>query len=117
MEEQASYNDFPMNSDGNLAFTDFTYSITSEPLSNVRRFTIPIGKIKDKKFMSIMAQVRHGNYADFKQRAWVSGRLLGNTEKGQGFIHEVELCKTAPTDLPAENPAAPAPQPAPTDKE
>ena len=117
MTSGASYKDFPFNSDGNLAFTDFKYSITSEPLSNVRRFIIPIGDIKDKKFMSVMAQVRHSNYADFKQRAWVAGRYLGSDQAGQGFVHEVELCKTEPTGLPAQEVAQPAPTSLPADKE
>lgn len=108
LEDEADVADFPMNSNGNLAFADFSYSIVGKAMSNVRRFVLPIGKLEGKYF-SVVAQVRHTRYNGVKERAWIQGRLVGNTEKGHVFVYEPTLCKTPPSDLPAEGTVSPAP--------
>ena len=108
LEDAASVGELPMNSDGNLAFGDFSYQIAGKAMSNVRRFVLPIGKLEGKYF-SVVAQVRHTRYNGVKERAWIQGRLVGNTEKGHVFIYEPKLCKTPASDIPAEEAAAPAP--------
>jgi hypothetical protein len=113
LDAQESMEDFPMNSHGNMAFTDFDYKIDGTPMSNVRRFVLPLNKIKGKKYFSAVVQVRSTRYNDVKERAWIQGRLVGGDEKGHAFIYDVEFCKTTPIDLPAENvkPAKPVVEP------
>jgi len=111
LDLENSFESFPLNSDGNPAFTSFDYQITGKPLSNVRRFEIPIEKMNDAKYMSAVVQVRHTRYTDVKERAWVhGGRTYGDSQEGRIFIYNVEDCstpdaedgKTPPIDVPAE---------------
>ena len=111
LDLENSYETFPLNSDGNPAFTSFDYQVTGKPLSNVRRFEIPIEKMNDAKYMSAVVQVRHSRYNGVKERAWVhGGRTYGDSQKGRIFIYNVEDCsqpepeggKTPPAQLPAE---------------
>jgi len=101
LENAPSLDGFPMNTNGNLAFGDFTYSIVGKPISNVRRFVLPIAKLEGRYF-SVMTQVRHSRYNGVKERAWIQGRLIGTDPVGHVFAYEPTLCKTPPAQLPEE---------------
>jgi hypothetical protein len=129
MATQADFNTFPMNSEGNPDFTNFRFKIEGKRLSNIRRFEIPIDRMKETKYISIMTQVRHERNADLeiKERAWVhGGRKYGESSEGSILIFNVEDCftdtvsgngKTPPIDVPAEGTAKPTPTAIPADKQ
>lgn len=126
MATQADFNTFPLNSDGNPDFTNFRFKIEGKRLSNIRRFEVPIERMKETKYISVVAQVRHEKNADLeiKERAWVQGgRKYGESSEGSILIFNVTDClteaggKTPPIDLPEEELAKPAPVAVPADKQ
>jgi hypothetical protein len=130
MATQADFNTFPLNSDGNPDFTNFRFKIEGKRLSNIRRFEIPLYRMKETKYISVMAQVRHERNADLevKERAWVrGGRQYGESAEGSILIFNVQDCftdtvpadngKTPPIDVPVEGMAKPKPTSIPADKQ
>lgn len=126
MATQPDFNTFPLNSDGNPDFTNFRYKIEGKRLSNIRRFEIPLDRMKKTKYISVMAQVRHERNADLevKERAWVQGgRKYGDSSEGSILIFNVTDCitvdggKTPPIDVMEEETAKPAPVALPADKQ
>lgn len=104
MDIQNDTRSFPTDKDGNPHVSEFKYSITGNPLSNVRKFRVDLSEMQGKSYISVTAQIRNflkGKFVGKYERAWIEGRAYGTTEKGRMFLYTKSAClETQETGLP-----------------
>lgn len=93
LEIAEKVSDLPVNIRKNqLMFDKFTYRIDAEPASNVRVFKVPMKNIRNKTVFSAMVQIRTNGQNEFKERAWIQGKI-GFNGGGQAFNHVLDRCR------------------------
>lgn len=91
------FSQLPVSRDNLPLVESFNFSIKGESASTVRRFELPVDKLKAQSFVSIAAYVtRHQQQEqDGKsQLVWVDGKHFGASGTGNVFIYKKGICLT-----------------------
>lgn len=91
------FGDFPVDLDGNPILDEFEYSITDKPMSNARKFKIPLTEIAGYSHVSVAAQLvnaQNGQKVEKINIVWVEGKFYGTDKSGRSFPFRKTACLT-----------------------
>lgn len=106
-----SHKEFPLNADGNPAVSEFKYLINGDPLTNVRKFVVPIRDLNEKSYVAIAATVKLLKKGEEKVdisapsniiRIWAEGKSFGENRLGKMFIYDQTTCELGEEHIVAD---------------
>lgn len=89
------YGSFPMDQNNNPNLSHFSYTILGRPMSNMKKFRIPINELKGASYVSVAVETKflREEFNAMPVTAWVNGKVFGASSKGRAFFYLKQICR------------------------